>query len=149
MEGTYCTDFWNYPMFSSISKSMNKPVPVGTLGILADKEHPLFETFPTESCSTAQWYDIVTGSRTAVLDGLGLKLIVRTIDNCERNHDLGTLFEAAAGNGRLMVCTAALDRKFDSLSCRQLLSSILSYMNSDKFAPSQTADISKLREIFA
>lgn len=149
VEGTYCTDFWNYPMFSSISKSMNKPVPVGTLGILADKEHPLFEEFPTESYSTAQWYDIITGSRTAVLDGLGLKLIVRTIDNCERNHDLGTLFEAAAGNGKLMVCTAALDRKADSLPCRQLLSSILSYMNSDKFAPAQTADIAKLREIFA
>lgn len=149
IEGTYCTDFWNYPMFSSISKSMNKPVPTGTLGLLIEKEHPVFEKFPTEIYSTAQWYDIVTDSNAVILDKTGLAPFVRTIDNCERNHSLGTVFEAAVGSGKLVVCTAKLDKKKDSLPSVQLLAGILDYMNSDKFAPSQNADTGTLAEIFA
>ena len=149
IEGTYCTDFWNYPMFASISRSMNKPEPVGTLGLLIEKNHPVFESFPTEIYSTAQWYDVVTDSSAAVLDGMGIKSILRTIDNCERNHDLGTLFEVNVGNGKLMVCTAKLDEKKDSLPCRQLLSAIAEYMKTDKFVPEQTVDLNALKKIFA
>ncbi len=149
IEGTYCTDFWNYPMFASISRSMNKPEPVGTLGLLVEKEHPLFASFPTEIYSTAQWYDVVTDSRTAILDGIAVNPIVRTIDNCERNHSLGTLFEVNAGGGKLMVCTAKLDEKTDSVACKQLLKAIGEYMKSDKFAPNQSVGLSEMRNIFA
>lgn len=148
VEGFYCTDFWNYPMFRSISESMKKPVPTGTLGLLIDKKHPAFENFPTESYSTAGWYDIVSCSRTAILDGTGIEPIVRTIDNCERNHSLGTIFEVKAGGGKLLVCTAALDEQKNSLPCQALLKSLTEYVSSEKFEPSQTVEIEVLDELF-
>ncbi|MDE6710584.1 MAG: beta-glucuronidase, partial [Oscillospiraceae bacterium] len=148
VEGFYCTDFWNYPMFRSISESMKKPVPTGTLGLLIDKKHPALESFPTESYSTAGWYDIVSCSRTAILDGTGIEPIVRTIDNCERNHSLGTIFEVKAGGGKLLVCTAALDEQKNSLPCGALLKSLSEYVSSEKFEPAQTVEIDVLDKIF-
>lgn len=148
IEGFYCTDFWNYPMFRSISESMKKPVPTGTLGLLIDKKHPALSDFPTESYSTAQWYDIVSNSRTAILDGTGIEPIVRTIDNCERNHNLGTVFEVKTGGGKLLVCTAALDEHKDSLPCAALLKCLSEYVDSEQFEPSQTAEIEVLDRLF-
>ncbi len=161
VEGTYCTDFWNYPMFRSISESMKKPVPVGTLGLLIDKAHPALAEFPSESYSTAQWYDIVTRSRTVILDGLDIDPIVRTIDNCERNHNLGTVFEVRTGGGKLLVCSSDLTDGSDlmladgsglkdgSLPCKQLLKSLADYAASEDFKPSASTDIAELDKIFA
>ncbi|MCM1524825.1 MAG: beta-glucuronidase [Ruminococcus sp.] len=149
IEGTYCTDFWNYPMFRSISESMKKPVPVGTLGLLIDSSHPALKEFPCRTYSTEQWYDIVSSSRTVILDGTGIEPIVRTIDNCERNHSLGTVFEVNAGGGRLLVCTAALEDNMSSLPCRRLLTSLTNYIKSGSFAPVQTVDLSVLDKIFS
>jgi hypothetical protein len=148
IEGTYCTDFWNYPMFNSISVSMNKPSPVGTLGLLIDKENPALSEFPTEIYSTPQWYDAVTDSSAAILDGTGLETIVRTIDNCGRNHSLGTIFEVQTGGGKLLVCTLRLDKKQESLPCRQLLKSLKDYVASDRFDPVQSVDTDVLDKIF-
>lgn len=149
IEGTYCTDFWNYPMFSSISESMKKPKPVGTLGLLVDKGHPALSQFPSEIYSTAQWYDIVSSSSAAILDGMEIEPIVRTIDNCGRNHSLGTIFEAKTGGGSLLVCTADPEKAPDSLPFRWLVKSLSDYAASEAFAPEQTADISRLESIFS
>ncbi|MCD7731674.1 MAG: beta-glucuronidase [Oscillospiraceae bacterium] len=148
IEGTYCTDFWNYPMFNSISVSMNKPSPVGTLGLLIDNGSAALSEFPSEIYSTAQWYDAVTDSRTAILDGININPIVRTIDNCGRNHSLGTIFEVNAGGGKLLVCTARLDKKSDSLPCRQLLKSLSNYVKSNAFSPADTVDTDVLDKLF-
>lgn len=138
--GTYCTDFWNYPMFRSISESMNRPVPVGTLGYLIDASHPAFADFPTETYSTAQWFDIAMNSRTLILDGTGIDPILRTMDNCQRNHNLGTIFEASAGGGRLLVCTARLRALRDSLPAQWLYRSLVNYASSDAFRPNREID---------
>lgn len=148
VEGTYCTDFWNYPMFRSISESMKKPEPVGTLGLLIDKEHPALAKFPSESYSTAQWYDIVSCSRAAVLDGTGIEPIVRTIDNCGRNHSLGTVFEVRAGGGKLLVCTARLTENKNSLTCGKLLESLADYAASEKFTPDLSVELETLDGLF-
>ena len=147
IEGTYCTDFWNYPMFSSISESMKKPLPVGTLGLLIENNHPALAEFPSETYSTAQWYDIVTASRTLITDGTGIEPIVRTIDNCKRNHSLATIFEVKTGGGSLLVCTADIENS-DSVSCRALMKSLANYAASEKFAPKQSADISVIDNLF-
>ena len=149
IEGTYCTDFWNYPMFNSISVSMNKATPVGTLGLLVDNKHPALAKFPSETYSTAQWYDIVSASRTAILDGTGIEPIVRTIDNCERNHNLGTVFEVKTGGGSLLVCTANIDSKTNSLPCRQLMASLLDYVSSEGFKPEKSVETDILDAVFA
>ena len=105
MEGTYCTDFWNYPMFRSISESMNRKVPVGTLGLYIEKDHDMLKNFACEKYSTPQWYQLVMHSHCAVLDGKeDVEIIVQPIDNVERCHKLGMLYY----QGEMLVCTARL-----------------------------------------
>lgn len=110
IEGTYCTDFWCYPMFRSISESMGRELPTGTLGLLIDNAHPALASFPCRTYSTPQWYSIVTAGRPTILDGTGIRPIVQTIDNFERNHTLGVLYEVYLTDLDLdiLVCTADL-----------------------------------------
>lgn len=148
IEGTYCTDFWCYPMFRSISESMNKPVPVGTHGLCINKEHPLFETFPTEEYSTPQWYDVVSNSRAVILDETAVEPVVWTIDNFERNHRLGTIFEASVDNGKLLVCTMERAKIAESITATWLEKSMLQYMESESFAPAQKLSLEQLEQLF-
>lgn len=105
VEGTYCTDFWNYPMFRSISESVKRKVPVGTLGLYIDKENELLKEFTCENYSTPQWYQMVMHSHCSVLDGRDdVKIIVQPIDNVERCHKLGMLYQ----QGGMTVCTSRL-----------------------------------------
>lgn len=132
--GTYCTDFWCYPMFASISESMGKPLPVGTMGLCMEKTHPALSLFPNDGCTTPQWWKIVTDARIAVLDELEIEPIVWMIDNFERNHRLGLLYEARVGAGSLLVCQPDLTAK-DCPEAVWLYNSLLNYMQSDAFAP--------------
>ncbi len=105
VEGTYCTDFWNYPMFRSISESMNRKVPVGTLGLYIPGKEQFEEEFPCESFSTPQWYHLVTHSHCAVLDEREeVELLVQPIDNIERCHKLGMVYFEQD----ILVCTARI-----------------------------------------
>ncbi len=148
IEGTYCTDFWCYPMFRTISESMGKPVPIGTHGLLVENTHPVFNAFPSECYSTPQWYDIVSNSRAAILDKSGIEPVVFDIDNFERSHKLGIIFETRAGKGKLLVCTCNLDSLKDSLPAKWLRHSIIKYMRSDDFNPKYEASFEELIEIF-
>jgi hypothetical protein len=135
IEGTYCTDFWCYPMFRSISESMGKEIPVGTLGLLIDNTHPALAQFPCETYSTPQWYEIVTASRSTILDDTDIRPIVQTIDNFERNHRLGLLYEEylAAEDATLLICTSDLPRlvREGHVEATQLLKSLMAYVFSE------------------
>lgn len=93
LSGTYCTDFWCYPMFSSISESMNRPLPIGTMGCLIDKESPKLKGFPTETFSTPQWFNIIMHSHSENLDGTDIEPVIWAIDNPHRAQRLGVLYE--------------------------------------------------------
>ncbi len=149
IEGTYCTDFWNYPMFRSISESMNKPVPVGTLGLLIDHEHPVFADFPCEPHSTYPWWNIVSRSRSLILDDMPPTLgpIVQTIDNVERNHKLGLMFECRVLNGSLLVCSLDAGSAADTPEGKQLLSSIIRYAKSGSMKPQTRIELADLRKL--
>ncbi len=139
VQGFYCTDFWNYTMFRQISESMGKPVPVGTLGLSIDNTHPALAEFVSDTYSTPQWYNIVSNAKCAVLDGKmsdSYRPIVQMIDNVERNHKLGIVFEAKAGNGgRLLICTAKKSELDKCPEGRQLVKSLLHYAQSERFEP--------------
>lgn len=135
--GTYCTDFWCYPMFRSISESMNKPVPIGTLGLTIEKEHQALKMFGSHTHSTPQWYSIVSNSTGAILDGTAIKPIVQVIDNVERNHKLGLLFEAKCMGGNLLVCTGKLAQLPEDIAAKNLYHGLLSYALSEDFAPEE------------
>ncbi len=137
VKGFYCTDFWCYPMFRSISESMGKEVPIGTLGLLIDNTHKALSGFRSETYSTPQWYNIVTHACCAVLDSTPEKYrpIVQMIDNFERNHKLGILYEAKVGAGRLLVCTSRLSEISHEPEVQAFAASIIEYAHSDEFEP--------------
>ncbi|MEO3944896.1 glycoside hydrolase family 2 TIM barrel-domain containing protein [Gorillibacterium sp. CAU 1737] len=149
IEGTYCTDFWNYPMFRSISESMNRPVPVGTMGLLINKEHPALVDFPSEVHSTYPWWSIVQHSRSLILDELpkGLFPIVQTIDNFERNHKLGLLVECKVGAGRLLICPIDVKKVAETLEGSQFLRSLIHYVQSEQFNPDVEVSLDELRAL--
>ena len=147
LPGFYCSDFWCYPMFRSISESMGKEPPIGTLGLNIHKHHQALGKFRCERWSTPQWFELVSHAECAVLDGLNLHPIVQMIDNFERNHKLGLLFECRAGNGNLLVCTVRLSEIAGWPEAAQFARSIIDYASSEAFAPKETLNFSQLETI--
>lgn len=144
--GLFQTDYWNYRMFKTISNNNKRPVSPGTLGILTDPTHPIFVDFPTEMHTNWQWFPIIKQSHPLILDGLNAdyKPIVQVIDNIERNHRLGLIFEFSVGKGKLLVCMSGLSMKSEYKETRQLYESILNYMHSDKFNPGYNVTLRSL-----
>ncbi len=138
LKGEYCTDFWCYPMFRSISEGAGKPVPVGTMGLLIDTAHPALAGFACEEHTTAQWYQIVMHAQPVILDSIretkDIKPIVRMMDNFERNHNLGLIYEVERENGKMLVCEAdllTLRSEYPEADC--LYRSLVDYVQSEKF----------------
>ena len=148
--GLFTPDYWNWRMFKGISESNHKPVSPGTMSILTDPQLPLFSDFPTEFHTNWQWWPIVKNSRPFILDNTpkNYRPLVQVVDNIERNHKLGLIFEFAIGKGKLLVCMSDLKAIQNKPEGRQLYSSILKYMSSDKFNPSQTLNPEELVSLF-
>ena len=135
--GLFQTDYWNYRMFKTICEGNKKSVSPGTLGILTDPRHPIFRSFPTEMHTNWQWFPVIKNSHPMILDNTGsdYRPIVQVIDNIERNHKLGLVFEFAIGKGKLLVCMADLEKASDYPEGRAFYRSVLEYMNSKDFVP--------------
>ena len=148
--GLFTPDYWNWRMFKGISDSNNKPVSPGTMSILTNPKLPLFSDFPTEFHTNWQWWPIVKNSRPFILDNTpkNYRPLVQVVDNIERNHKLGLIFEFAIGKGKLLVCMSDLKAIQNKPEGRQLYSSILKYMSSDKFNPSQPLNPEELVSLF-
>jgi hypothetical protein len=149
--GLFTPDYWNYRMFKGISESISKPVSPGTMSILTDPRLPLFSEFPTEFYTNWQWWPIVKNSRPFILDNTSkdYRPLVQVVDNIERNHKLGLIFEFAVGKGKLLVCMSDLNVISDKPEGRQLYHSILKYMSSDKFNPEQIISKEELIRLFS
>ena len=148
--GLFTPDYWNFRMFKNISESHNKPVSPGTLSILTNPRLPLFSDFPTEFHTDWQWWSIIKNSRPFILDNTpkDYRPLVQVVDNIERNHKLGLIFEFTVGKGKLLVCMSDLKSIQDKPEGRQLYSAILEYMSSDKFNPSQSLNPGELITLF-
>lgn len=147
--GEFATDFWNYPMFRGISEWMKKPLPIGTMGLLIENEHPIFQRFLSEIYSTPQWYQMILHSEFLILDSIPSKLqpIVQMIDNFERNHKLGMFLEAIVGNGKLFVCTSRLDEIIKESEVQSLVKSLRVYLESSEFAPSYELSMEEIKQL--
>ncbi len=148
--GLFQTDYWNYRMFRTICENLDRPVSPGTLGILTDPGHPALADFPTEFHTNWQWFPITKQSYPMILDRLpdDYRPIVQVIDNVERNHKLGLLFEFKVGNGKLLVCMSDLKAVQDKPEARQFYRSLLEYMESPAFAPSYSLSAKDLQDLF-
>ena len=154
--GLFTPDYWNYAMFRSISLNNRKPVSPGTLGLLMNPTHPLFENFPTEEHTNWQWWQIVRNSNPMILDRMpdDYLPLIQAIDNVERNHKLGLLFELCVdvkgqdAPSKLLVCTSRLDEIQETPSGKAFFNSIFEYMRSDSFAPQTVVTPVELVSLF-
>lgn len=145
----FISEFWNWKTFKNSAERMNRPVSAGTLGMLTDPEHPLFKHFPTEAHSNWQWWSIMKIARPLILDHTDKRYrpIVQIIDNIDRNHKLGMLFEFQVGAGKLFISMANLIPNLNQPEVRQLYYSMLQYVSSDDFAPQQSIQPQQLNQL--
>ena len=147
--GLFQTDYWNYRMFKTISENNKKSVSPGTLGILTDPKHPIFRSFPTQMHTNWQWFPVIKASHPFMLDNTAANYrpIIQVIDNTERNHKLGLVFEFAIGKGKLLVCMADLEKASDYPEGRAFYQSMLEYMISKDFAPKTNISIDDFQKL--
>ncbi len=148
IKGNFTTAFW-----SSMFTGENQP---GTMGLLLDPDHPLFAAFPTDFYSDYQWWAMSGLGRPMNLEGLrdeagkAVAPIVKVLDGFAGLANLGLLFEAAVGEGRLMVSSMGLEQlQYTYPEARALRRAIIGYMQSDAFHPDFRVSISQIRELVA
>lgn len=135
--------FWNTSWF--------KMRPPHTVGTLVNNYHPILEDFPTDTYTNVQWWELIYKAQTMEMNNFpaSFQPIVQTIDTWFINRKLGMLFEAKVGNGKIVVCSADLRSDLQNRPvARQLYYSIVQYMNSHKFNPEQTLNISVIEDLF-
>lgn len=111
-----------------------------TLGISCEAKHPALAAFPNDGVSDYQWWDLMSRCDAMVLDDYpaGFRPIVHIIDDWFTNRKLGLLYEARVGNGKLLVCSADLQKDLEKRpAAAQFRQSLLEYMVSDEFDPDQ------------
>ncbi len=109
-----------------------------TMGMYVHEGHPVFNDFPTEYFSDYQWFNLMKNSRAVILDNAPAALVpmAQNIDHMAYSRRLGSLFEAKAGTGSLLVCTMdILNYKDQYPEVQQLYNSIMEYAGSGEFAP--------------
>jgi hypothetical protein len=128
VEGRFAPVFWSPVHF---------PDQPGTMGILCDPQHAALKNFPTDFYSNWQWWDLITSSKTMVLDSLpALTPIVRVIDNFFKNRQMANVIEVKVGKGKLIISSIDLSHNLDKRpAAAQLRYSLEKYMNSSEFNP--------------
>ncbi|MHB9055937.1 MAG: exo-beta-1,4-galactosidase [Paludibacteraceae bacterium] len=134
--------FWNTSWF--------KMRPPHTTGILINDFHPVFADFPTDYYSNLQWWELVHKARVMELADFpkSFQPIVQPIDTWFINRRLAMLFEAKAGGGKIMVCSADIQNNLEKrVVARQLRYSILNYMNSHLFFPENNVTLEAIENL--
>lgn len=146
--GSFRAGFWS-PMFLQNARRKGLEDPPVTLGALIDPEHPAFKHFPTEYHSNWQWWYLTAKARPIILNDSpkDYRPLVQMIDSIGRMHKLGLMFETKVGKGRLFVCAAPLQSHLDQPEVRQMYYSLLRYMDSKDFEPSDELDAGLLETL--
>jgi hypothetical protein len=113
--------------------------PPTTLGVLCDPKHPALAQFPTDYHSNWQWWYLLTRAGAMVLDDLPSDLAptVQVIDDWVTGRKLGLVFEARVDRGSILVCSIDLSGDLArNPVARQLLHSLLAYLDGKHFKPS-------------
>lgn len=141
IEGKFVPVFWSPVHF---------PNQAGTMGVLCNPAHPALADFPTDMHTDWQWWDLNINSTTLVVDSLqGGAPVVEMVDNFVHNRRLASLYEGSVGEGKLMLATFDLQTALDKRPvARQMLYSILNYMNSKEFVPAPVEGLDKIKDVF-
>jgi len=123
----YCTDFWCYPMFRSISESMGRAVPVGTMGLCIDTGHKTLQGFPADEYTTPPWYRLLCHAHCEVLTEPA-EMAVEMIDNVERCERMGVIYVKDG----VLHCTIRLWEVADEVEAQCLAACLLNWKESCK-----------------
>ncbi|WP_300598878.1 sugar-binding domain-containing protein [Niabella sp.] len=128
VSGRFAPVFWSPVHF---------PDQPGTMGILCNPKHPALQQFPTAFHSDWQWWDLITSSKTMIIDSLpDMTPVVRVIDNFFKNRKMANVIEARVGKGKLLMTSVNITDRLDQRPVAlQLRYSLLQYMNSAAFVP--------------
>lgn len=140
VQGRFAPVFWSPVHFP------NQP---GTMGILCDPDHAALADFPTDFYSNWQWWDLITASKTMILDSLPpINPLVRVIDNFYKNRKMAGILEARVGSGQLILCSMDISNQLEKRpEARQLRFSLEQYMAGPKFNPSVTLTEEQLGQL--
>ena len=117
------------------------PHEAGAMGITCKKDHPALASFPNDGHTDWQWWHTLTNASYVSMDDFpGAEPVIEMVDNFTTNRPLAIMMEANVGKGKLLLSTASLLADELHPTQRQLLESIVSYMNSDSFRPSGNLD---------
>lgn len=137
--GRFATVFWSPVHF---------PDQPGSMGLLCDANSAAFNNFPTDVYTNWQWWDLVTRSKTVVVNNIykNITPLVSVVDNFYKNRRLADVFEAKVGKGKLLFCSMDISSDLEKRpAARQLRYSLLQYASSKKFAPAKILDEKDLR----
>lgn len=135
--------FWNTSWF--------KMRPPHTTGILIQDKHPVFIDFPTEYYADLQWWEIANRQQIMNLENFPphFRPVIQPVDTWFLNRRLGMLFEANVNGGQLMVCSINIGNNDENRPvANQLYKSIITYMQSDNFNPTEKIAMDIISELF-
>ena len=143
--GTFTTSFW--------STGFAGETQPGSMGLLLDPDHPLFDSFPTDYHTDYQWWAMSELGRPMNLESLTdaegnrIQPIIKMLDDFDSMYNMGLLYEAAVGGGKLMVSSMGLEQlQYDYPEAKALRNAILEYMNSDAFNPTFQLTVEQINE---
>lgn len=128
IEGKFVPVFWSPVHF---------PKQAGTMGVLCNPTHKALTDFPTDMNTDWQWWDLNVNSTTLIIDSIiGGSPIIEMVDNFANNRKLSSLFEGSIGSGKLVLASFDLATDLDKRPvAKQMLISIINYMNGESFKP--------------
>ena len=130
MGGLFIIDFWNYASFKRAAVRRKKEPSPGTFGLLIKPEHPILAAFPTDFHTNWQWWALVKNSRPMILDSYPREYrpVVQVIDNWDRNHKLGLIYEEPRSGGKAVICASDLFACRENPEAQALFDSIINYL---------------------
>ncbi len=136
VKGQFSTDFWSVGTF---------PTQEGGMGLLIEKDHPIFASFPTGTYTDLQWRRLASMYALPLPEGAAP--IVTLMDSYAYMRRLSYIFECKCGGGRLLVSTFGLPELDAFPEARALRKSILDYMASDIFDPSGEVPVDTIAKV--
>lgn len=147
------------PDLSSINATGSKFVPVfwspvhfpneaGAMGVTCEADHPALKSFPNDGHTDWQWWHVLKNSSYVSLDDFpGAEPIIEMVDNFTTNRPLAIMMEGNVGKGKLLLSTAYILDGSQHITQRQLLESVIDYMNSSAFNPKGELQPSALKNL--
>jgi len=118
----------------------------GNLATVIDR-HPILEDLPHEGFCSWQFEGLMEGGRAVILESESVPFdpIIEVVSPHKNVIRQAALFEYAALNGRLIVCS--FNFRDSDVAARWLKNQIISYALSEKFAPRQKIDAEGLASL--